>query len=46
MSAELLTYSLNPQRAVDSPACDMIKSIPATWDDTIVLPPSEIGELA
>jgi alpha-glucosidase len=24
----------------------MIKSIPATWDETIVLPPSEIGEIA
>jgi alpha-glucosidase len=46
MSAELLTYALNPQRALDSPACDMIKSIPSTWDETIVLPPSEIGELA
>ena len=37
---------INPQRAMESPACDMIKSIPATWDETIVLPPSEIGELA
>lgn len=46
MSAELLTYSLNPQRALDSPACEMIKSIPSTWDETTVLPPSEIGELA
>jgi alpha-glucosidase len=25
---------------------DVIKSIPAVWDDTIVLSPSEIGELA
>ncbi|HEV8592425.1 MAG TPA: glycoside hydrolase family 97 C-terminal domain-containing protein, partial [Pyrinomonadaceae bacterium] len=24
----------------------MIKSIPSTWDETIALPPSEIGELA
>jgi alpha-glucosidase len=24
----------------------MIKSIPAAWDETIVLPPSEIGEVA
>jgi alpha-glucosidase len=24
----------------------MIKSIPSTWDETIVLPPSEIGEIA
>ena len=24
----------------------MIKSIPSVWDETIVLPPSEIGEVA
>ena len=24
----------------------MIKSIPSVWDETIVLPPSEIGEIA
>jgi alpha-glucosidase len=24
----------------------MIKSIPSVWDETIVLPPSEIGEMA
>jgi alpha-glucosidase len=24
----------------------MMKSIPSTWDETIVLPPSEIGEIA
>ena len=29
-----------------SPAADMIKSIPATWDETVVLPPSEISEIA
>src|SRR5262249_49150520 len=26
--------------------CDMIKSIPPEWDETVVLPPSEIGEVA
>jgi alpha-glucosidase len=46
LSSELLTYSCNPQRALESPACDMIKSIPATWDETRVLPPSEISEMA
>src|SRR6185295_18979168 len=29
-----------------NPAVDVIKSIPAVWDETIVLPDSEIGELA
>ena len=46
MSAELLTYGSHPQKIFDNPACDVIKSIPATWDQTIVLPPSEIGEIA
>lgn len=46
MYAPLLTWSLHPQKALDSPAVEMIKSIPAVWDETIVLEPSEIGELA
>jgi alpha-glucosidase len=46
MYAPMLTYSLNPQKALDSPAVDMIKAIPSVWDETIVLPPSEIGECA
>src|SRR5581483_4914135 len=36
----------NPQKALASPAVDMIKSIPSVWDETIVLPPSEIGQMA
>ena len=35
-----------PTSIQKNPAGDVIKSIPATWDQTIVLPPSEIGELA
>ena len=31
---------------LENPAVDLIKSIPPTWDQTIVLPPSEIGQLA
>jgi alpha-glucosidase len=42
----LLTLVTHPQRMLDNPAVDMIKSIPAVWDETIVLPGSEIGELA
>ena len=29
-----------------NPAADVIKSIPAVWDETIVLPDSRIGELS
>jgi alpha-glucosidase len=45
-AAPLLTIAANPQSILNSPAVDMIKSIPPVWDETIVLPSSEIGELA
>jgi alpha-glucosidase len=45
-TAPLLTYAAHPKKILDSPCAPMIKSIPATWDETIVLPISEIGEVA
>src|SRR5439155_3103764 len=42
----LLTYAASPQHILENPAVEMIKSIPPTWNQTIVLPPSEIGQLA
>ncbi len=42
----LLTYGAHPKTILANPAVEMIKSIPATWDETIVLPVSEIGEVA
>ncbi len=45
-SAPLLTYAANPDTILANPAVEIIKSIPAVWDETIVLPGSEIGELA
>lgn len=42
----LLTYGANPTNLLNNPALPMIKSIPAVWDETIVLPVSEIGEVA
>ena len=42
----LLTYGAHPTNILANPAVAMIKSIPAAWDETIVLPPSEIGEIA
>jgi alpha-glucosidase len=44
--SSLLTYGAYPTKLLEHPAVEMIKSIPAEWDQTIVLPPSEIGELA
>jgi alpha-glucosidase len=46
LSAPLLTYAANPASILTNPCVDMIKSIPSTWDETIVLPSSEIGQLA
>lgn len=42
----LLTFAAHPTNLLKHPALPMIKSIPAVWDETIVLPPSEIGKVA
>lgn len=42
----LLTIAANPQSILSNAAVNVIKTIPAVWDETIVLPGSEIGELA
>ncbi len=42
----LLTYAANPRNILANPCAPMIKSIPAVWEETIVLPVSEIGEIA
>jgi alpha-glucosidase len=46
LSAPLLTIAANPAGILKSPAVDVIKSVPPVWDETIVLPDSEIGGLA
>jgi alpha-glucosidase len=45
-TSPLLVYGGHPQSLLDNPAADLIKSIPSIWDETIVLPDSEIGEVA
>lgn len=42
----ILTIAAHPQSVLDNPALDVIKSIKAVWDETIVLPESRIGELS
>ena len=44
--APMLTYAANPENLLASPAAELIKKIPADYDETIVLPGSEIGEMA
>ena len=42
----MLTIAAHPQSILDNPAVDVIKSIKPVWDETIVLPESQIGELS
>ena len=45
-TSPVMVYGGHPQSLLDSPAVDLIKSIPSVWDETRVLPPSAIGEAA
>ena len=45
-TSPLLTYAAHPKNLLANPAVDVIKSIPSVWDETRVLPGSEIGEVA
>jgi alpha-glucosidase len=44
--APLLVYAAHPANILANPAVDVIKEIPSVWDETVVLPVSEIGEVA
>ena len=46
LTSPLLVYGGHPSSLLANPAADVIKSIPSVWDETRVLPPSEIGEVA
>jgi len=45
-TSPLLVYGANPKSLLENPALDLIKALPSTWDETIVLPGSAIGEVA
>jgi alpha-glucosidase len=45
-TAPLLTYAAHPDTLLKNPCAPLIKSLPAVWDETVVLPCSEIGEVA
>ena len=42
-TSPLLCLGADPQGILDNPAKEIIKSIPSTWEETIVLPQSKIG---
>ncbi len=46
LTSPLLVYGAHPKSILENPAVEVIKSLPSVWDETIVLPPSEIGEMA
>ncbi|HZB43935.1 MAG TPA: glycoside hydrolase family 97 catalytic domain-containing protein [Pyrinomonadaceae bacterium] len=45
-TSPVLIYGAHPKTMLEHPAVEMLKSIPAAWDETRVLAPSEIGEVA
>jgi alpha-glucosidase len=45
-TSPLMIYGAHPKNILANPGAEMIKSIPSVWDETIVLPVSEIGEIA
>ncbi|MBD1393394.1 glycoside hydrolase family 97 protein [Mucilaginibacter glaciei] len=45
-TSPLMCLGADPQSILDNPCKLMIQQIPPTWDETIVLPQSKIGDLA
>ncbi|RXZ83162.1 hypothetical protein EBB07_07500 [Paenibacillaceae bacterium] len=45
-TSPILSFGEHPEKMLLNPAVELIKSIPTAWDETIVLPGSEIGEVS
>ena len=45
-TSPFLCYADHPENYLKNPCLDILKSIPSIWDETIVLPGSEIGRCA
>lgn len=45
-TSPFLCYADHPENYLKNPALELIKAIPSTWDETIVLKDSEIGKCA
>jgi len=45
-TSPVMIYGANPKSVLENPARDLIRTIPSVWDETLVLPPSAVGELA
>jgi alpha-glucosidase len=46
LQAPLLSFSAHPANMLANPSVEVLKSIPSYWDETVVLPFSEIREVA
>jgi alpha-glucosidase len=46
LQAPLLVFAAHPANILGNPAAEIMKSIPSTWDETVVLPESQIGDVA
>lgn len=45
-NSSFMCLAADPEKLLSSPAKKMVQALPVTWDETVVLPPSRIGELA
>jgi alpha-glucosidase len=45
-TSPVMVYGAHPRSLLESPAVDLIRSLPSVWDETRVLAPSEVGEAA
>ena len=45
-TSPFLCWADKPEVYLESPAVDVIRTLPTVWDETIVLPGSKIGEVA
>ncbi|BCM92023.1 retaining alpha-galactosidase [Abditibacteriota bacterium] len=45
-TSPFLCYGGSPENYLQNPGVDILKALPSTWDETIVLPGSEVGRTA
>ncbi|KRE48448.1 NPCBM/NEW2 domain-containing protein [Paenibacillus sp. Soil724D2] len=46
LTSPILSFGEHPENMLLNPAVELFKSMPTAWDETIVLPGSEIGEVS
>jgi alpha-glucosidase len=46
LQSPLLVYSAHPANIMANPSADVLKKIPSVWDETVVLPVSELRQVA